>query len=389
MSGRRSRRGGGSVFYDQSKGRWVGQLSMGRDETGKRRRSPKVSAATAEACWEKLDEMRAELRGTGTVSRRNVTVRDVVEGLLARPPAGWRSPATIEANTDHAQRVIAAIGRERIATLQPARVDAMLRKMAADGYARATIAGTRGLLARAIRLAERDGLVTRNVALIAEIPDAPRRKSQAMTREQVSALLRLELSPWWRAFLTVAVTTGLRPGEMLGLRWEDVNLDEGVLRVRQALHQSRGQGRAGLTTGTLKTERSRRALRMPAPARAALRALRRSQAGEQLALGCHYEGSGLVFADNAGRARWPQQVAREFARLCDEARLGRRWTLRELRHTFVSQMSDAGIDCEVIADHVGHVNSTVTRSVYRHQLAEQVGAAAAVFDAMYPEVRPS
>jgi integrase len=108
----------------------------------------------------------------------------------------------------------------------------------------------------------------------------------------------------------------------------------------------------------------------------------REQAADRLRLGEHYTDSGLVFADNAGRPMWPESVRRQFRALCARAGVGR-WQLRELRHTFVSQMSAAGVDLEVIADHVGHVNSNVTRGTYRHLLADEIGTAAVVFDRLY------
>jgi integrase len=263
-----------------------------------------------------------------------------------------------------------------------AQVDAMLRDMAAPGCSRRTIGGVRSLLVRAIRRAERDNIVTRNVAAVSEMPAAPERTSKAMTLEQVGALLALDLTPWWRAFITTGVMLGLRPGELLGLRWEDIDAGVDLLRVRQALHRG-GAGRDGLTLGELKTPQSRRTLRMPAPVRSALAALRREQAADRRRLGEFYATSGLVFADNAGRPAWPQAVGHTFKNLCEEAGLGRDWQLRELRHTFVSQMSQAGVDLETIADHVGRVNSNVTRVVYRHQLADQIGTAAEVFDKLY------
>jgi integrase len=121
---------------------------------------------------------------------------------------------------------------------------------------------------------------------------------------------------------------------------------------------------------------------MPRPVGTALAALRREQAADRLRLGEHYTDSGLVFADNAGRPVWPESARRQFRALCAAAGIGR-WQLRELRHTFVSQMSAAGVDLEVIADYVGHVNSNVTRGVYRHLLADEIGAAAVVFDRLY------
>jgi integrase len=379
----RRARGDGSVYYDAARSCWVGAVDLGRDpETGRRVRR-KVSAPTKTGCRELLDGLRDERRRTGTVGRRDVTVEAVVRDLLAMPPASWKSPNTIEANADHAERIIAAIGRVRLANLAVGQVEGMLRKMAADGYARKTIATTRGLLIVALRRAERNGVATRNVAVLAEMPAARVRLSRAMTPQQVRALLALDLTAWWRAYITVGVMLGLRPGELAGLQWENVDLDAGVMRVRQSLKRVTGPGPARLEYGGLKTQQSKRALRMPAPVRSALAALRREQAAGRLRLGAGYTGSGaLVFAGPAGQPRWPQAIRGEFRALCAGAAIGM-WQLRELRHTFVSQMSAAGVDVEVIADHVGHINSNITRAVYRHQLRDEVGEAAAVFDSLY------
>jgi integrase len=383
--GGRGRRGGGSVFWDEARGSYVGLLSLGRDLETRRRKRAKVYGETERECWAKLDQLREEIRKTGITARRDTTVEDAVRGLLDAPPAEWRSPATLRVRAANAEHITGAVGKTKLARLTAGDVDAMLRGMAAGGCSRSTIAGARSLLIRAIRRAERDNLVGRNVAALSEMPAAPERKSKALKVEQVDALLALDLTAWWRAFLTMGVMLGLRPGEMLGLRWDDTDLDSGVLRVRQALKQGSGQGRAGLTPGALKTPRSRRTLHMPAPVRSALKALRTAQVADRLALGPHYTDSGLVFAGSDGRPPWPQTVGHDFKGLCELAGLGRDWQLRELRHTFISQMSQAGVDIEVIADAAGHINSNVTRSVYRHNLADQIGTAADVFDKLYPQ----
>jgi integrase len=353
------------------------------DKPGRRIRR-KVSGRTKEECRGKLDALLREQRDTGTVARRDVTVETVIRGMLEHPPADWKSPVTAKVYGNCADHINAAIGKTRLARLTPSQVRSLLHTMADQGYSRHTISSTLSLLRRAINRAMLDGTVARNVAAAGELmPAAPVRTSKAMTLEQVGALLGLDLTPWWTAFITAGVMTGLRPGELLGLRWEDVDLDSGLLRVRQALKRTPDKGRAGLTPGALKTAQSRRTLRMPAPARTALKALRSEQAADRLRLGEYYTPSGLVFADNAGRPVWPQEAGRGFKALCERAGLGRDWQLRELRHTFVSQMSQAGVNLETIADHVGHANSNVTRAVYRHQLADEIGTAASVFDKLY------
>jgi integrase len=373
------------VFWDAARGSYTGQLSLGRDpETRRRKRSPKVHAPTADECWALLDEMRAELRKTGTVAPRDVTVEMTLRDLLASPPAEWASPLTLRGNADRIARVIAALGKTRLRRLTVGQVERMLRDMAAEGYSSDNIRRARALLARAIRRAERDGLVHRNVAELADVPRGRRRQSKAMTLEQVRALLALDLTPFWRAYFVTAFTCGLRPGEMLGLRWQDVDFTGSAIRVRTCLKALPGpDGRRVLTLAELKTKRSRRTMALPRDAAAVLRALKAWQAEGRLRLGAAYADSGLVFADWRGRPCWPADVRKEFAGLCEQAGLGKGWHPHETRHTWVSLLSDAGIDLEDIADAAGHVTSAVTRNVYRHQLADKLTKASAAMDAIF------
>ena len=107
-----------------------------------------------------------------------------------------------------------------------------------------TIRLTLSVLRRSLRRAQRGGLASRNVAELADLPAAAKtRKSKSMTTDQVAALLALDLTPWWRACITTAVMVGLRPGELLGLRWADVDVKAGVIRVRVAA--KRGERAAG------------------------------------------------------------------------------------------------------------------------------------------------
>jgi integrase len=120
---------------------------------------------------------------------------------------------------------------------------------------------------------------------------------------------------------------------------------------------------------------------MPRQVVATLLTLRKEQTALRLKLGAAYDVRGLaiVFGDRAGAPRWAQDVRRYFKILCGRARIGENWTLREQRHTFVSVLSDSGVDIEQIADAVGHINSTVTKTTYRHQIADKVTAAATVW----------
>jgi integrase len=377
---RRARRGTGSVYYAKSARRWEAVITVTDPGTGQRKRV-KQTARTREDAERLLAGMAAEQRDTGTVGPKDYTVAHAVADMLRYPPATWKSPTTVEVNTRHAQRLTAALGTVTLARLTPGQIE---RHLLAEvtrkrrPLSESTVRDELFFLRSAIKRAQRDGLAARNAAALAKVPaGAARRQSESMTVEQVSQLLASDLSPFWRAWVTTAVMLGLRPGEVAGLAWEDVG-DDGVLRVRHALHD----GPAGLVRGELKTEQSKRSLVMPAAVTGALTAWRAEQMTQQLACP-DWRGTGLVFTTGWGEPYSRQRANYEWKKACRAAGLGDRWQIRELRHTFVSVMSHSGVDIEQIADLAGHVNSHVTKVVYRHLLAGKLGTAATVMDQVF------
>jgi integrase len=378
----RRSRGDGSVFYDATRACWVGVLELERDPDTRKRRRRKVSAPTKTAAREKLAELRREYKASGVVPSATLTVQSAVNDWMSALPQD-ASAITRQVLSGHAARINAALGRVRLARLSARQVDAALRTMADDGLSASTLRATRSVLVRSIRRAQRDGLVLVNVAELADPPGGHRRKHRAMTKAQVQQLLASITDPWWRAYVLVGVMTGLRPGELLGLRWEDLDFAAGVIRVRHSQKESPG---GSLVLADLKTATSRRTMVMPAAVRDALSSLGIEQAADRERLGRHYQSQGLVFCDSAGRPRRPQYVTRHLGKLAAAAGLGDdpRWVPYELRHTFVSLLSHHGVLIESIADAAGHSTSQVTRTVYRHQLADVVTQAAATMDEIFP-----
>jgi integrase len=119
---------------------------------------------------------------------------------------------------------------------------------------------------------------------------------------------------------------GLRPGELLGITWDDIGFEAGLIRVRHSLKALPGpDGRTVLRLPDLKTDRSRRTLKLPAKAAEALRAQKVAQAAEKLKLGRHYEDAGLVFCNNAGQPKRCTRVNSQFKIICKRAGIGSDW----------------------------------------------------------------
>jgi integrase len=375
----RRARGEGSIYYDKTRRRWVGSIDAGRRDNGKRRRV-KASAPTKAECVALLAQLADERRKTGTVAARDVTVSQVVADWLAHPPARIKSPITKRVNAQHGAMVTAAVGTVPLVKLSVHAVEAMLHDLAAKGKSTSVLVQVRSVLRRSIARAMRDGLVSRNVAALAEVPQGTRRESRSMTREQIGKLLSQDMTSRQRAYLMLGIGCGLRPGELLGLRWADVDLEAGTLAVRHALHEitPAEPGPHVLELAELKTPSSRRTLRMPAPVITALRTHRARQAEQRLRDGHRWQDHDLVLAGPHGGPLWPQGVRRNFVRLCERAGIGSDWHPHEQRHTFVSVLSDAGKPIEAIAAAVGHKNPGVTKSVYWHSISPEITTAAEV-----------
>ena len=368
-------KGEGSVYFDHERRCWTGVIELPRDpETGRRRRR-KVTGRTRRDVKDALLDLRRELRGTGTVARRDTTVADAVRAWLDNPPPKIRTSTTRAVNEAHGARIIAALGSQRLVTLTAAQAEQFLRKMAADGYSTSVIRQTRSVLVRSLRRAQRDRLVSQNVAELTDAPEGTRRQSRSMTPEQVAQLLASDLTPFWRAWMLTAIGLGLRPGELAGLSWDDVDFSTATIAVRRSLKATP----AGLARENLKTATSLPTLRMPAAVRDALAALGIAQAADRERLGTHYTRSGLVFCDSAGRPMSRQRVDKGFNAACEAAGIGR-WQPREARHTWVSLLSHHGVSIEAIADAAGHRTPVVTRTVYRHVIPGTIATAAEAMD---------
>jgi integrase len=166
---------------------------------------------------------------------------------------------------------------------------------------------------------------------------------------------------------TLALMTGMRQGELLGLRWHDVDLDQGLLHVRQTLKSLPGEP----VFGPPKSASSRRFIPLDDLAEAALRTQKERQAWERKQAGIAWQewGGGLVFTRHDGRPLDPRESTRRLQRLAKDAGLGH-ITFHQLRHGFTSLMAASGASLAEVRDLLGHSTITLTANTYTHLFPE-------------------
>jgi integrase len=353
---RRSR--GEGAIYPTADGRLRGSLVLPHPD-GTRSVRRYVSGRTRAEVVRKLDEIRKE-------TAAGFATGETVGDYLARGVGIVRARIRAATHREYSRHVagywMPAIGRIPLTRLTPAHVEKVLAELLERGLSPVTVRSARTTLRRALHDAQRDGLVTRNVAGLSRPPRLEHREMRSLGSTDVARLTASTaddpLGPLW----AIAVGTGLRLGEVLGLAWDDVDLSARKLTVRRAL--SRGYG-GGYELAEPKTARSRRTVMLPAIAIDALRRQKARQAEARLAAGTAWQDrAGLVFTDAVGQPLQPRTVGKAWRAAAD--RLGLDVRLHDLRHTAASLMLGAGVPLKVVSEALGHSSIAITADVYAH-----------------------
>lgn len=382
MTERRAR-GDGGLHWDERRQRWIATATIGYDGRGKRivRRGSGRTKTEAKA---KLREIMRDHEDGLARGRDGYTVEDAVDDWLAYG-LGRQSAATISKYTILcAKHIVPKLGARKLRDLTAREVDAWLAGLTTT-LSTETLHRTHACLNRVVRRAMARDLVRRNVVELAEVPTGlGGRPSKSLTPQQVDAVLTLTAPDRMHHYIVLSLLTGGRTEELRALRWDHVHLDgePAHLPPLPPYVEVYRSVRAG---GDTKTRRSRRTLALPARCVEALRKQRAQQATDKLAAGERWRNTGLVFTTAYGSAMDAANVRRDFRRALalvpglDPAE----WTPRELRHSFVSVLSDAGVPLEEISRLVGHAGTTVTELVYRHQLKPVIQTGATVMDQLF------
>ena len=352
--------GEGSI-YQRKDGRWVGSAILLSPGGQRLRRS--VYGRTRKEVHQQLTALlRADQLGLPTPDQRTVAV--YLEHWLTHVAKHKVRASTYRSYETYVRvHLIPGLGQRRLDRLSAADIRAFLNAKRATHLAPRTIQYLHAILRAALSQAVRDDLVPRNVAKLVETPRAPRAEVQPLSVEESKQLLAAAARDRLHAFYAVALAMGLRRGEALGLRWDDIDFEVGVLHVRRALQYVDRK----LAFVDPKTSRSRRSIPMPDVCVRALTAHRTRQAEERLAAGSKWQDHNLVFATVIGTPLDPRNVSRRFGNLCRIAGI-RHIRLHDLRHTCATLLLAQGVAPRVVMETLGHSGISLTMNTYTHVL---------------------
>lgn len=363
-----TKRGNGEGSIGRYRGRWVARFS-----TADGKRKSIYGDTRVEVAQKLAAATRDRDAGLPTLNEQT-TLAEFLARWLEQSVKSRNRPATVEAYASHVRvHLVPALGNVRLARLTPDDVERFMAKKLAGGLAASTVTRIRATLRRALSLALKQGLVARNVAALADPPRVKPTQFESLTVEQARTFLEAVRGHRLEALFVVAIATGLRQGELLGLQWDDVDFEGKRLAVRRALQRLGGVA----TFVEPKTARSRRTIALPPVALVQLLAqqVRHTQAaGDHKGEG-RWNPFGLVFPSVDGTPLDAPNVTHTFQKVLREAGLPR-VRFHDLRHTCASLLLAQGANMRVIMEQLGHSQISLTMNTYSHVMPEAMQDAA-------------
>jgi integrase len=365
---------------ERSPGHWAIVLDHHDPVTGRRKRRWHSFAGTKREAQVRCAELVAELQSGTSVDPNKITVVEFLDRFDRDWAATHVSAHSRERYRFALNHVRQHLGGRLLQKLRPTDLAGFYATLARAGLAPRTIKLIHAVLHRAFGQAKAWGVIRDNPAEIAKPPKAPDQETPMLQPNQAAALLeRLHGHPLF-LIASLALGTGMRRNEILGLRWQDVDLDVGRLTVERALEQTKAHG---IRVKGPKTKRGRRTISVSPHIVAELRQHWREQQEQRLAAGLgKAPDSSPVLAAIDGGYLSPEALSKAWPGVV--AAIGMpRVRLHSLRHTHASMLIAAGVDILTVSRRLGHASPTITLSVYGHLIHGTDDRAAQVMEAAF------
>jgi integrase len=349
----------GSIYQRRSDGLWCAAVSSGKHQK-------RVYGKTRSDVKAKLAVLQAELNKGRLPAGRSPTVGEFLRSWLETSVKPRLRPLTYAGYKVNVEKhLVPTLGKIRLDQLTPLNVQEMMNERLAAGLSTKSVAYVHQVLRTALGLAVRWDMVSRNVARLVDRPRIQRKPIHPLTPDEARRFLAAITGHRLEALFSVALALGLRQGEALGLRWQDIDFSAGTLRVSHQLQRIDGK----LTLVPPKTEKSRRTLVMPALIVDRLREHERRQVAERLWSGSKWHESGLVFANRDGAPTQARRVIEQFHEALAQAGL-RRVRFHDLRHSCATLLLVQGVSPRVVMEVLGHSEIGITMNAYSHVVPE-------------------
>lgn len=361
---------------------WILKVDLERGPNGERRQRKQRFRGTKKQGDEALNKLMQEVHQGTYVAPAKLTVRQYLTDWLADYVKPARGPKTYETYSDILRLyVYPTVGGVTLALLTPLRLQKLYGHLLESGgrnqtpLSPSTVRAVHRTLHKAFKQAIKVRLLASNPTEGTEPPAQERKKMNAYGAEDARQLLKKARRSNLYPAILLAVYGGLRRGEVLALRWDDVNLDTGMVQIEQSLEETR---HLGLRLKETKSGMGRVVV-LPASALPELRRYKEAQDSRRAALGDRWQESGLVFPNDDGTARTCAGLSRGFCRFIRGSGL-KPLRFHDLRHTHATLLLEEGVHPKIVQERLGHASIKMTLDTYSHVLPHMQDKAAEILD---------
>jgi len=350
--------GAGSIYHRKSDNKWVGSITL---EDGKRK---VFYGKTQKEVQDKVnDALYEQQRGT-LVTAPNETLKDFLTRWLEEvcTPPNKRVSTYVKYKKTLEAYIIPAIGRIPLQKLEPLQVKRLCNNQLKRGLSPKMVIEIHGLLHKALDDAVKWGLVGRNVCDLVERPRLEEKEKPLLTKEQSLVLLESVKQHRLGVILLVVITTGMRRGELLALRWSDVDLEKGTLLVNKTVDYI---PHYGYVENGAKTKAGKRTIGLAAFVVEILKAHKKKQQELKAKVGTKWVEKNLVFSGLTGDYFSPNYLLRLFKKVLADAGLPH-MRFHDLRHSAATILLAMGIHPKVVQELLGHSSFLITMNLYGH-----------------------
>lgn len=366
----------------RGKDTWQVRIFLGRDESGKTRffnETVRGKRKDAEALETKK---KREIDMGIFVESSRLTVNEYLDRWLAVAAKPRLRARTFDDYAAYLDRYIRPmIGSRQLLKIKPLDIQAIYTSMTNDGLSARTVRYAQSILASALKQAVKWQILHVNPASMADLPKIQRKEMSVLSGEDCAAFLAAAKGDKWEIVFSLAISTGMRPEEYLGLQWKDIDLSKGLVTIQRALVWNRKGG--GWSLEEPKTAKSRRSIPLSASVVRDLTIHRKSQLQERLKLGPAYQNFDFVFASEIGTPILTSNLTRRhFKPILKKADLPTTIRLYDLRHTCATLLLLANTSPKVVAERLGHTTIVLTLDTYSHVLPSMQRDASDVLEKM-------
>jgi len=365
----------GTIFYRESRRKWVAEVTLNG------RRITKYANSQRE-CRDWIHEMRIKIGKGLTFTGTQVTLEKFAKTWLAGKELSLRSGTIDQYRQIVEQHILPTIGKMRLQDISPAHLKHLYLAKKEAGEGARTVQMIHAVMYNMLKRAMKEGVLGRNPADAVERPKVEETERRILSEEQARQLVIATMDKRLGTLIYLALITSMREGELLGLKWSDLDWKKGQLHVQRQVQRITGEG---LVFVPPKTKAGQRKIKLGQGALERLAAHRSEQELLKAAQRERWEENDLIFPNNLGRPMGCENMISEFKQLLAENGLPK-IRFHDLRHTSISFLLDSGTPVNTVQKRAGHSKASVTTDTYGHSLARAEEEAAERIEEMITPV---